>query len=194
MAYVLGFWFADGYMRKEKSYRIIFYSKDEELLLQIRNALSSNSPIKKYGNEECLQMNILSKYLFSKLQELGGIRAKSKIIKFPQVPREYLADFIRGYFDGDGSVFWVSYHSTKDGRPRRELRSNFTSGSKDFLEKLMVILNNEIGLAVKVIGPYNNGGSLKLGYGTKDTRKLLSFMYYPDFTLGLKRKSDFLKV
>lgn len=192
MAYVLGFWFADGYMRKEKSYRVIFYSKDEESLLQIRKALNSNLPIKKYGNEECLQMNILSKYLFSKLQELGGIRAKSKIVKFPQVPREYLADFIRGYFDGDGSVFYVNYSSTKDKKPRRELRSNFTSGSRAFLEKLGEILIKEIGVAPKILGSYNDGRSLKLGYGTRDTLKLLRFMYYPGFSMGLGRKADFL--
>jgi hypothetical protein len=57
----------------------------------------------------------------------------------------------------------------------------------------MEILYDEIGLAVKQIGLYNNGSSLKLGCGTKETRRLLSFIYYPNFTLGLKRKSDFLK-
>ena len=35
MAYVLGFWFADGYMRIEKSYRILFCSNDKQILESI---------------------------------------------------------------------------------------------------------------------------------------------------------------
>ncbi|MCL4405077.1 MAG: hypothetical protein M1361_02305 [Patescibacteria group bacterium] len=45
MAYVLGFWFADGYMRIEKSYRISFSSNDLQIVEDIRDALGSNAPI-----------------------------------------------------------------------------------------------------------------------------------------------------
>ena len=47
MAYVLGFWFADGYMRHERSYRIVFCSTDNSLLLKIRSVMGSNHLI--YG-------------------------------------------------------------------------------------------------------------------------------------------------
>ena len=113
-------------------------------------------------------------------------------MNFPQVPHKYLPDFIRGYFDGDGSVFYVNYISTKNHKPRRELRSNFTSGSRQFLRTLMEILNKEIGVVRKQLGVYNQGSSLKLGYGIRDTQKLLKFIYYPDFPIGLKRKAQFL--
>lgn len=44
------------------------------------------------------------------LKQLGCIERKSLILKFPteeQVPFDLLHHFIRGYFDGDGSIFYT---------------------------------------------------------------------------------------
>ncbi len=193
MAYILGFWFADGYMRHEKSYRVVFSSRDYQLLIRIKKSLSSNHPIYQRGNNIEYQLIIYSKKVYFRLLNLGGRRRKSKIIKFPNVPHNYLADFIRGYFDGDGSVFYVTYIHTKTMKLRRELRSNFTSGSIKFLEGLQNILINTLGFIKKKIGSYNRGASRKLGYGTKNTLELLRFMYYPSYSIGLERKALFLK-
>ena len=198
MAYVLGFWFADGYMRHEKSYRIVFCSNDYDLLLQIKRKMGSTHLIykRKRGSKfqwRNLQLIIYSKQIFLRLMDLGGIRKKSKKIRFPQVNYKYLPDFIRGYFDGDGSVFYVNYIHTKNKKLRQELRSNFTSGSPKFLEDLQDILLNTLGFIKKKICPYDNGASWKLGYGTKDTLKLLQFMYYSNYPIALERKAVFLK-
>ena len=192
MAYVLGFWFADGYMRKEKSYRILFSGKDKDILLKIRKAFYSDHPIRLEVRSNCYFISFCSKKLYENLIKLGGLRCKSKIAAFPKVPEKFLPDFIRGYFDGDGSVFFVKYIRTKDKRFTKELRTNFTSGSRQFLNNLMEILNKEIGLPLKKLGVFNNGGSLKLGYGMKDSDALLRYMYYANFPIGLKRKADFV--
>ena len=192
MAYVLGFWFADGYMRKEKSYRVVVVSNDTQILMAIRNGMESNHPIKKSKADQSSSIVFHSKRLYEGLTLRGGIRCKSRFIQFPVVPQEYIRDFVRGYFDGDGSVFFVKYIRTKDRRLTRELRTNFTSGSSNFLKDLMVVLHREIGLPVKEIGVCNAGASLKLGYGMKDSDTLLHYMYYQDFPIGLKRKADFI--
>jgi len=193
MAYVFGFWIADGYMRHEKSYRIVFNSNDYDLLLWIKKCLKSAHPIYRRKNGIGYQLIIFSKRMYSQLQNLGGKRCKSKNIIFPQMPRKYLPDFIRGYFDGDGSVFYTTYIHTKIKKPRRELRSNFTSGSLKFLEDLQNILVSTLGFIKKKICSYNEGSSWKLGYGTKDTMKLLKFMYYQNYPIALERKARFLK-
>jgi intein/homing endonuclease len=193
MAYVLGFWFADGYMRHEKSYRISFCSNDCDVLIDIKQCFGSNHPIYYDKRDDSKLLIIYCKKLYNRLIELGGKRCKSRSIIFPAVPSRYLADFIRGYFDGDGSVFFVNYISSKNKKSRRELRSNFTSGSSEFLEKLQNILNSRLGLAKKKICPYNDGSSKKLGYGTYDTIKLLKFMYYPNHLISLKRKAVFVE-
>lgn len=191
MAYVLGFWFADGYMRHEKSYRIVFTSKDYRLLLQIRNCLGSNHPIYQRKDGTGDQLIVFSKQIYLKLLALGGKRCKSKTIRFPQVPHRYLPDFIRGYFDGDGSVFYTTYYVKK--KPRTELRSNFTSGSPKFLKDLQNAIANDLGTLKRKICSYNKGVSWKLGYGTENTLKLLKFMYYDGYPIGLERKAVFLK-
>lgn len=196
MAYVLGFWFADGYMRKEKSYRITFTTADKQILLDIRKALSSTHPIigrmEKSGSSFRWDLTVCSRRLYEKLESLGGFRRKSRTIKFPTIPNVYLADFVRGYFDGDGSVFFVTYARTKDRKIARELRTNFTSGSQQFLKELMQILHTEINLPIKKLGVFDNGGSLKLGYGTRDSDALLRYMYYANFPIGLERKANFV--
>lgn len=196
MAYVLGFWFADGYMRKEKSYRIIFTSADKSILLKIRKVLSSSHPVRdkkeKKGGGYTWDLILCSKRLYEQLQRLGGHRRKSRTMQFPSVPQKYLSDFVRGYFDGDGSACFVTYVRTKDKRRTRELRTNFTSGSRQFLKELMGILHEQIDLPLKKIGAYNNGDSLKLGYGMRDSDALLRYMYYANFPIGLGRKASFV--
>lgn len=192
MAYVLGFWFADGYMRKEKSYRIVFSGKDKDIFVEICRVLASNHPIRFTPKDNCYFVSFCSKKLYCDLAKLGGLRGKSRIIDFPVIPRKFLPDFIRGYFDGDGSVFFVTYARTKDKRLARELRTNFTSGSRKFIKGLMKILHAEIDLPLKELGVYNEGGSLKLGYGMGDSDILLHYMYYTGYPIGLKRKADFV--
>ena len=190
MAYVLGFWFADGSMRKSRSYKIGFYSEDLDLLEQIRRTIDSTHPIVK-NTDGSYRFIVFSKKMYNNLLNIGGFPNKSLKIKFPKVPKKYLADFIRGYFDGDGSVFYTNYNSTKDGKPRTELRSNFTSGSQQFLEKLRDQLSTLLGLSSRKVVNYERT-TWKLGYGTKDTISLLKFLYHPSYKVGMKRKAGFL--
>ncbi len=192
MAYVLGFWFADGYMRIEKSYRMLITSNDKQILEEIRRVMKSTHPIRKAKSDQSFNISFHSKRLYEGLEKLGGMRRKSRTITFPHIQKSYIRDFVRGYFDGDGSVFFVEYIRTKDKLRTRELRTNFTSGSRIFLEQLMKVLQSEIGLPIKKLGIYNNGSSLKLGYGMKDSDTLLRYMYYDNFPIGLKRKADFI--
>ena len=99
-----------------------------------------------------------------------------------------MADFIRGYFDGDGSVHLTKYIRTKDQRKQIDLRSNFTSGSSQFLFTLRDILTKLSGLTSKKVYSSADKRHWKLCYGTKDTLKLLNFMYYPSCTIYLERK------
>ncbi len=192
MAYVLGFWYADGYMRHEKSYRISFSSNDLEILEKIRTVVGSDCPIYKIKTDDAYSIVFHSKLLYETLESLGGMRRKSKFIRFPEIPKEYIRDFIRGYFDGDGSVHFVQYIRTKDKRLTIELRTNFTSGSRKFLEDLMEMLHQEIDLPMKQICAFNAGRSLKLGYGMRDSDALLRYMYYKNFPIALERKAVFV--
>lgn len=196
MAYVLGFWYADGYMKHIKSYRIIFSSIDLTHLEAIKSLLGSTSPIVRYRRHGILEKThhlcVHSKRLYLNLQVLGGTRNKSKTLTFPLVPNSFLPDFIRGYFDGDGSVHFIKYKHSKNGKIYIHIRSNFTSGSKQFLESIRNILSRKLGLYFRKVCQYGPH-QFKLGYGQRDTEKLLRFMYYPKHKISLQRKAIFLK-
>ena len=97
------------------------------------------------------------------------------------------------FFQRDGSVFYTTYIHTKIKRPRTELRSNFTAGNPGFLYDLQNVFSETLGFLRKKVCSFNDGNSWKLGYGTYDTIKLLKFMYYPNYPIGLDRKASFAK-
>jgi len=107
MAYILGFWFADGNMRirdGRKSFSICQMLSEKDLLQNILNVMGSKHPISCPKNREQATFEIYSKIMFDDLIYLGGRIKKTKDMKFPIIPKEYIYDFIRGYFDGDGSI------------------------------------------------------------------------------------------
>jgi len=197
MAYVLGYWFADGYMTSDKSYRVAFFSVDKEHLQNISITLAYEAPVRRFNRNgkpgSIYNLTFRSKNFFNSLKLLGGMSRKSFTMEFPKIPGIFLADFIRGYFDGDGSVHLVRYTRTKDRKRQIDLRSSFTSGSNKFLFKLRDVLTKFPGLTPKKVYSYANkkypkNNHWKLSYGTKDTLKLLKFMYYGGCPLYLDRK------
>ena len=191
MAYVLGFFAADGNMsiHSNGGKYIEFTSCDRNILEKIRRLLGSNHKIssrKGSGNRnKSFRIQIGSKEIFSNLLKLGMIPAKSLILKFPNIPDGYTGDFIRGYFDGDGNVSVGKYWRKDRLKWQWELSSRFTSGSKTFLEKLW-----------KTLKPFCSGGYIykknrgfELVFSRHDSLALSNLMYHntqTDLCLGRK--------
>ena len=193
MAYILGFFAADGSMYKTKrgTHFIEFQITDKELLQQIKKLFDSNHRIAiRNRSKECkplYRLQIGSKTMFSDLIKLSMTPRKSKTLKFPDIPVNHLRHFVRGYFDGDGNVWSGLVHKTDRKKPSRTLIAGFTCGSKKFLISLMATLKTRGGLV---------GGSLqyrsrayRLHYSTADAARLYKFMSYGNNRLGLGRKS-----
>jgi len=121
-AYVLGYTWADGCVTNHsvtpagtQRRQIAFGCKrsDKEILVQIREAMGAKHQIwdveeKRDGKIRYIsKLNITNTYLANRLQELHGIpsRKSHRNNSFPMsVPDDVLGHFLRGYFDGDGSV------------------------------------------------------------------------------------------
>ena len=168
MAYVSGFFAADGYMwiSGRGSHFFGFQINDRELLEEIRDALGSNHkiatrtrPNPKWNDSYRLQIG--SKEMFTDLLELGMTPAKSNSLSFPAVPEKYLSHFIRGYFDGDGNVYFKRHYAKDRGKMRWIFQSRFTSGSVKFLEALHICLKS-CGLKGGYIYKKNRGYELVL--------------------------------
>ena len=194
MAYVLGFFAADGYITVNKRGGQFWSIQitDLELLRSIRAVLKSEHTIgerRVEKNEKTLyRLQIGSVGMCDDLRTLGLRERKAKGMSLPHVPSRYLQDFVRGYFEGDGNIWCGLYH--KDRKTQTPaLTIVFTSCSVPFLMNLKARLN---GIC--------HGGCLykskrnyaRLQYGTKDSLKLYDFMYnhsdYKKNGLFLERK------
>lgn len=143
MAYVLGFWFADGYISKGTTYQIIgFTSKDYEHLCIIRDLMASKHKI-RVKTDGSYEFIMGSKICWLDLQQLGGQCAKSLVIRMPQVPSEYVRHFVRGYIDGDG---YVCFDSTF-GIPLICIYS----GSQEFLNEMATVINTNAGVGIATV-------------------------------------------
>ncbi len=133
MAYILGFIFADGFIRKEKTKaELRIKIKDIKLLKKINDALGSNYPIKSEKTETGVVyfLSIYRMQVVDNLFKLGLTSNKSLTMLFPEIPSHYLFHFIRGYFDGDGHV----------SLRKNSLTIGFTCGSRSFLLQLKSLL------------------------------------------------------
>ena len=120
-------------------------------------------------------MRIGSHKLYDALISLGLYPNKSLTIRFPKVPLEYLGDFIRGYFDGDGCVYLATAKGKKRAIIIKKLTTIFTSGSRLFLVDLAIVLKENAGLKHTKI--YNSHRSFQLRYSTHDSIRLFKCLY-----------------
>lgn len=178
MAYVFGYWFADGYMSSSR-YRIGIASKDLDHLKMIKYIIGPEGRIRKRNISEII---IDSKYAWKSLEKLGGIPRKSKNAKMPNIPKEYLNHFIRGLFDGDGTVVLSKTNYPQVG---------FASGTRSFLDELNHILPIEGNVIVESchnkIYHKIKGFSCSLYFYGKRAQEIIKFMYDKS-SIHLERK------
>ena len=177
MAYVLGLWFADGCIYGGKMFDITLHNKDKYILKKVAEELSYEGQLYDYVDRQAARINFSCVVIYNDIINLGGKENKSLDMDFPNIPKEYLSDFIRGYFDGNGCVMRL-----KGGR----INSVFTSGSKKFLDNLHQILKEEAG----VEGGSYDPSCVSLKFGKKDSIKIGNYMYKNDPELFLLRKQQ----
>jgi intein-encoded DNA endonuclease-like protein len=119
-AYWLGFLYADGCVRKNKSgsqVQLKLSIKDEEHLIKFKHNLNSESKIlyhtsktktKKgvdsFSNNCALRVN--SNVLVNDLINQGCVPRKTFTIEKPNIDEKYFRHFLRGFYDGDGNFFY----------------------------------------------------------------------------------------
>ena len=181
MAYVLGFFAADGYMtlNKRGAHFWNIQINDKKLLEEIKKYIKSEHKISvriKIRKEEktSYRLQIGSKEMYNDLYNLGMRQNKTKSLAVPKVPNKYFNHFVRGYFDGDGNV-WVGYVHKERKTRLRTIRTVFTSCSKMFLQGIKNKLeNNNIKKGVLRKG---KGNYCTLTYSVLSSLKLYDFMY-----------------
>lgn len=190
MSYVLGFFAADGNIIKTKrgTHFISFNSSDRDILKRIHDVMESEHKISTRISPtgQVHRFQIGSKSMYEDLLGLGFSDRKSNRMIMPKIPERCFPDFVRGYFDGDGNV-WVGELNKSRKKPTKAIQASFTSGSRIFLEGLLIRLK-----VVKVKGGAIYTSKVKnfsrLQLSTLDALKLYEIMYNGQPKLYLKRK------
>lgn len=150
-AYFLGLMYADGNVQKTQSkvckniqHKVTLGMLDKELLELFKRSINGNFPIKEKvirNGKTFYKLILTSKKMVEDLEDKGCIERKSLVLRFPRISKELLPDFIRGYFDGDGSIF-----SSTQRVKRNNATFSYTRpvihicGTKEFLESLLSVL------------------------------------------------------
>jgi hypothetical protein len=135
MAYVLGVIYTDGNLfhdKVRKLYRVSLTQKEPEILNKVLNLMDCDARLlfkKQRGIAGSVyRFDLQGKELFNDLVSLGASERKSKTIEFPNVPSECVRHFIRGCWDGDGSVYLEGDW---------KIRASYISGSLKFIENVV---------------------------------------------------------
>ncbi len=138
-AYWLGFIYADGCITNG-ALQMALAKKDREHLQTLLDCMGSTHRIytdKSQSGYECnhgpahtYMIGIKIKELVDNLKQCGITERKSLTTLFPNdgiIPRDLIRHFIRGYFDGDGSMCY---------NVKRKSWAFSMVGTKEFLEKI----------------------------------------------------------
>ena len=135
MSYILGFIVADGCILKRKnrknSYIFNITNKEKQHLEKIKKAMSAAAPLglKRSGytkKKDCYFIQICNKEICKDLINLGILPRKTYNLKPIKVPDKYFPDFVRGFFDGDGTVYIYKVNNTP------QIKVDFISTSYHF--------------------------------------------------------------
>jgi|SRR5579885_421424 len=198
-AYFLGLLYADGNVYVGRNGRsneisIALQENDIDILEKFKNIISPLSKLKfiDYGkkgwkNQYLLKIN--SKTICNQLIQLGCVQNKSLILQWP----EYIKDinlqrhFIRGYSDGDGSIYYYKKYINKNNilewRWQITSTSFFCNNVKNIIENLL-----HIHCIVGLSSPKSNNITTTLSIGGNKQVKIILDWLYKDVNIYMKRK------
>lgn len=194
MAWMLGFLASDGNVRKENNcIRIELSIIDIEILERIKKAIKIENPISyrtdKKGNNFC-HLNWNSRQHKQDLAKYSIVPNKTYILKPPYLLSEkYQLDYIRGYFDGDGTININLCHSGKS----KAIRFGICSATPEVLKWIVDVFEKNGIPRVNLHQDYSHDKPFySIIYSSVSSRKIYNLLYdnLQEDTLFLKRKKD----
>lgn len=123
-AYLLGFIASDGSINKS-GFNIYVHEKDSDVLYRLKDKICADIPIKPNKNNlKGFSVNsiLIRDDICRHLNISPG--KKDSIVSIPKsIPEELIIHFIRGYFDGDGSVNQINTSSNEWPSPKCSIAS-----------------------------------------------------------------------
>lgn len=188
MAWLLGFLASDGTVSSsDNTIKIGLSAKDREILEKIKAEVEIENKIVEYTTQDgfdCVDLHWTCKEHKEELAKYGITPKKTFTIKPPTLlDPQYYIDFIRGYFDGDGSVNLIHSYGAPIG-----LRWQVCGATSEILEWIVETLHQQYNVPpVKVYRDNNRGHYYYFQYSTKAVHMIYDILYTPN-SLFLERK------
>lgn len=182
-AYLLGFLFADGYVNEKLNMvDLTIHNKDKEILDRFVDYLYPDGRPLKVIRRKYLRLVVNSKKIVDDLVGHGCMQAKTFKLTYPQISQEFNAHFIRGYFDGDGSV------SNNNGTLNMSIIG--TIELLDSIKKIFIENCNVNDTKYDDRHPNRDNNIRALRYGGNILVNRIYHYLYDDSTLWLERKKN----
>lgn len=186
VAYWVGYFSAGGNCTTENKVRLVSTPENKDLLISFRNFIGAETvQIRNFlykGKYEQCSIDVRSDKLCESLDLYALRRSKDLIV--PQLrllKDEFVRDFVRGYFDADGSCFY-------DGQNKQWLFAEITG----YLPMITVLRETLIkyGVIDETKKITRNGKIYRLRFPKEAAKKLFRFIYNgkSGYALGRKRK------
>lgn len=195
-AYILGYIVADGSIeestrkdRPSKLVRLRFgcITEDDEILQLIQKEIAPNNKLRHYqpkssNRKQTTILQICDKELISDLRTLYNIQPRKTYkadFEFPNIPKEYERDFIRGFIDGDGSI----------GTRHFSMICNSPIFANQIKDKFLEVIPNLKWVIYEENRKYTPYWSLHFSYNIKVRKPIYNYLY-KNATVYLKRKQE----
>lgn len=195
MAWILGFIASDGCVDKDRNRIIINLSRADRCMLEeIRRELEIENEIVDYQNKDgylCSSLSWTSDEHKKDLAKYNIIPHKTfKLIPPYKLNPKYYIDYIRGYFDGDGSVNLIKNYK---GIGNGALRWQVAGAVQEMMEFIVNIFNKQYNIKpVKIYSRMDEKSTAPIyyiQYSSAATRKIYNILYTEN-SLYLKRKKE----
>ncbi len=200
-AYLLGFYTADGSIdEKRKTFRIHLSIKDSELVYLYKDIISPDARLfsvadnykttgrdgKEITGHGSIGVDISSAILVNDLVELGiGYKKTYSDLTIPNIPENLIRHFVRGFFDGDGSI--STYLACEKGKKDRvRCGIQIDSKTKTLLENIQLFFkNNNIKFNLIYL---KRDDMYRISTSSREEIKKLYLLFYKDSYFYLSRK------
>lgn len=191
MAYICGFIAADGCILEQNRggmcLEISLNEKDTSHLSKISSLMGFSGKLMKKTKYKSIRFAIGSRELCTDLIAIGITPRKSLTLRLPDIPKKFMAHFIRGYFDGDGycriRTAYVTVHETC------KLQMEFSMlGTLDVLSGIRNYINSITGKNEGSIEFQATANIFRLTYSGTNCAKRFGDIIYENSTIHLERK------
>lgn len=199
--YIAGFIAADAYCRNrgnQQYMNLLLGEKDLPFLLKLKQHISPTTPVYKRLNEGSKRdprykdtvgysFRIGSQLLIEQLSRFGIHQNKSLTLEFPEYISTHLLahHFVRGYFDGDGSISIPRSHHSWQRTTQKQIHIR---GTEQFLCEINSLLSQECSKVRIDKKISKDSGIYSLQYNGNNIAKQIGDYLYRDASIYLERK------